>query len=431
MKRFRAPLWSGLAFAASLLLLAGTATASTITVPNGAGGGTCGPGNPNNIAFSGNCGALVSITDTNPAYVQDNSPSAEGSYRVRFYANPRRVDPSGELEIFAAYSGTEPSAGTPPPANSSRIRVTLGPSVSGVPRTYPLRVYARLNTTSEAFAGPFSIAEGWRSIELAWTGGTSGTLSIWVDGHSKSGLSGINTATGGIDYVRWGALNGLSMGTPPDGVSHDLWIDDFVSQRSGYIGAVTPLFNDVAVSAWYHWWIQGIRQYELTAGCGNGAFCPNSTLNRAEIAVWQVRGLHGILAPVPPSTGTVFSDVPFGQWYTPWVEQAYADGTVQPCGSGMYCPMQAIQRGEMASWLLKARFGSTYTPPAATGTVFADVPLSHPYAAWIEDLFNRGITAGCDLGPPRRYCPDENILRSEFSVFLTNTYNIPMPQAGP
>jgi hypothetical protein len=41
--------------------------------------------------------------------------------------------------------------------------------------------------------------------------------------------------------------------------------------------------------------------------------------------------------------------------------------------------------------ILRAKHGSGYQPPAATG-MFADVPVGHPFARWIEELSSEGIT---------------------------------------
>src|SRR5687767_10399049 len=73
---------------AAALLLAGSlgAAASSVTVPNNPAGGNC-TGGPNNFRFSGNCGALFNFDGTNAAYVQDDSASGEGEFRVRFYSN--------------------------------------------------------------------------------------------------------------------------------------------------------------------------------------------------------------------------------------------------------------------------------------------------------------------------------------------------------
>ncbi len=54
--------------------------------------------------------------------------------------------------------------------------------------------------------------------------------------------------------------------------------------------------------------------------------------------------------------------------------------------------------------------------------VFADVPASDPFAPWIENLYNLGITGGCSTAP-LNYCPDQTVLRRQMAVFLLKTLN--------
>jgi hypothetical protein len=72
----------------------------------------------------------------------------------------------------------------------------------------------------------------------------------------------------------------------------------------------------------------------------------------------------------------------------------------------------------MAVFVLKAKEGPGYQPPPASG-VFTDVPADNPFAPWIEELFHRGVVAGCGGGPT--YCPDNAVLRQQMSVFLLRT----------
>jgi hypothetical protein len=60
-------------------------------------------------------------------------------------------------------------------------------------------------------------------------------------------------------------------------------------------------------------------------------------------------------------------------------------------------------------------------PPDPTG-VFVDVPVSSPYARWIEELFARGITGGCAQG---MFCPEDPVLREQMAVFLSITFSLP------
>ncbi len=76
----------------------------------------------------------------------------------------------------------------------------------------------------------------------------------------------------------------------------------------------------------------------------------------------------------------------------------------------------------MAVLLLKASVSNAYTPPPAVG-IFGDVPASDPFAPWIEDLYHRGITGGCQVSP-LLYCPDNPNTRGQMAVFLTKTFGL-------
>ncbi len=57
----------------------------------------------------------------------------------------------------------------------------------------------------------------------------------------------------------------------------------------------------------------------------------------------------------------------------------------------------------------------TYTPPACTGTLFADITCTTPFDAWIEQFVRDGITAGCGGG---NYCPGSPVTRDQMAVFI-------------
>ena len=93
--------------------------------------------------------------------------------------------------------------------------------------------------------------------------------------------------------------------------------------------------------------------------------------------------------------------------------------------TGNIVPDRDISRAEMAVLLLKTSISADYVPPTATGLVFSDVHPGDFAADWIEDLFTRNISAGCDNVP--NYCPDRSVSRAEMAVFLTKTFNLPLP----
>ncbi len=100
-------------------------------------------------------------------------------------------------------------------------------------------------------------------------------------------------------------------------------------------------------------------------------------------------------SPPSVGASTGFNDVPPGYWSASWIKQLAAERITNGCGNGNYCPDSAVTRAQMAIFLLKSKYGAVYTPPPATGTKFSDVSPSYWAAAWIEQLANEGITGGC------------------------------------
>jgi hypothetical protein len=76
---------------------------------------------------------------------------------------------------------------------------------------------------------------------------------------------------------------------------------------------------------------------------------------------------------------SMFADVPVlgKEWMEPWIEAFYYAGVTSGCGLGplIYCPENNVTRAEMAVFLLRAKHGAAYVPPAATHT-FTDVPVA-------------------------------------------------------
>ena len=90
------------------------------------------------------------------------------------------------------------------------------------------------------------------------------------------------------------------------------------------------------------------------------------------MAVFLLKSKYGVCYVPPPCTG-VFPDVPCPSNFAPWIEALAAEGITGGCGGGNYCPTNPVRRDQMAVFLLKAKHGSTYVPPACSGD-FADVP---------------------------------------------------------
>ena len=196
----------------------------------------------------------------------------------------------------------------------------------------------------------------------------------------------------------------------------------FTHGRGAWKAPVTLIrFTDVPQTHWAFSYIETLAANGITNGCTPTEYCPGDAVDRAQMAVFLLRAEHGKDYVPPNATGTVFDDVPGTYWAAAWIEQLAAEGITNGCDASNYCPNASVSRAQMAVFLLRAKYGQTYVPPTATGTVFDDVPATHWAAAWIEQLAAEGVTNGCDAN---NYCPDASVNRDQMAVFIVRTFGL-------
>jgi hypothetical protein len=118
----------------------------------------------------------------------------------------------------------------------------------------------------------------------------------------------------------------------------------------------TGIFDDVPVSHWAADWIEQFYNDGITSGCSNTPmlYCPDSTVTRAQMAVFLLRAEHGRNYTPPSATG-IFTDVPVNHWAADWIEQLYNEGITGGCGTNpmRYCPDSPVTRAQMAIFLVR------------------------------------------------------------------------------
>jgi len=255
----------------------------------------------------------------------------------------------------------------------------------------------------------------WTGLSVAQTIGgddvlTAGPRTISAyDFGTVTLISGASTTTPGAVFE---IGNGIEIGVPNLG-------GELMQFQVAEAGPVAT-FNDVPTDYWAWSFIETLAESGITAGCGNDNYCPTSPVTRAQMAVFLERGIHGSGFSPPAATGNVFLDVAATDFAASFIENFFLDGITGGCGNNNYCPNVEVTRDQMAVFLLRAKHGSSYTPPTATG-VFEDVPLSHWAVHWIEQLAAEGITSGCDSN---NYCPDAVVTRDQMAVFLVRTFGL-------
>ncbi|MGH8912857.1 MAG: SpoIID/LytB domain-containing protein [Acidimicrobiia bacterium] len=188
--------------------------------------------------------------------------------------------------------------------------------------------------------------------------------------------------------------------------------------RSPYISGIAregpppPPFTDIETSVHY-FDIGTIWRAGLTKGCNppaNTLYCPEQAVTRQQMASFIVRALD--LAPAPDDA---FVDDD-GSIHQGDINSLAAAGITKGCNppaNDRFCPEQAVTRGQMAAFLVRA-YG--YTDPGP-GNLFIDDDGS-VFAADIDRLATAGITKGCNPPANDRYCPNDPVTREQMASFL-------------
>jgi hypothetical protein len=171
--------------------------------------------------------------------------------------------------------------------------------------------------------------------------------------------------------------------TNPGGVSGTL--------RNGYIAD----FLDVPQDNQFHDSVIKLVASQVTVGVGGGSYGIDLPVKRQSMAVFVLKAEHGICYTPPPCTPPgVFTDVACPSDFADWIEAMAAEGITGGCGGGAFCPLDTVRRDQMAPFLMKAVHGPAYVPPRCQGR-FTDVVCPSLFADWIEELSVEQVTAGC------------------------------------
>jgi CSLREA domain-containing protein len=297
------------------------------------------------------------------------------------------VLPSAALGPWVTATATDPSGNT---SEFSACVPVPGPAVTAISPT----------------SGP---ASGGTPVVIAGTNFQTGA-TVKIGGASATLVSVVGGAEvdASTPLLSAGTLNDVVV-TNPSSLSGSL--------AAGFLAD----FNDVPAGSLFHDDVEKVFRAGITAGCGNGNFCVNAPVTRAQMAVFLLKAEHGS-SYVPPPCAGIFSDVTCPSQFADWIERLAAEGITAGCGGGNYCPANPVRRDQMAVFLLKTEHGSAYAPPACAG-IFGDVACPSQFADWIEQLHAENITGGCQTSP-LLYCPSSANTRGQMATFLVKTFGL-------
>ena len=159
-------------------------------------------------------------------------------------------------------------------------------------------------------------------------------------------------------------------------------------------------------------YIEAVAARGITKGCNppaNDRYCPDDAVTRGQMAAFLVRALE--LTGPGPTDFVDDDESPFEDD----IERLAAAGVTSGCNpptNDRYCPDDAVTRGQMAAFLVRA---FDLTDRSAVDFVDDDDSV---FEDDIERLATAGITLGCNPPANDRYCPEDPVTRAQMATFL-------------
>ena len=146
--------------------------------------------------------------------------------------------------------------------------------------------------------------------------------------------------------------------------------------------------------------------------CGVESFCPGDALKRWTAAVWLVRAVD----TTEPTAGgeSLFADIDGSNWWSAHVNRLVELDVTNGCDEDNFCPDNAVNRGQMATFLYRA-----FSLSAAPAAGFTDIE-GNTHEESINALAAAGIISGCSTDP-LRYCPDTSVTRAQAATLISRT----------
>jgi uncharacterized protein (TIGR03437 family) len=222
---------------------------------------------------------------------------------------------------------------------------------------------------------------------------------------------------------------------------------------------IDPAFADVSSaneSATFIAAIDDMLSNAITSGCTLTPFnyCPGLDVTRGQMAVFIVRSIYGSnnfpYNPTPyftdavagPATNQDGSANPnyVGSFF-PYIQKMKELGITSGTSATLYSPNLAVTRGQMAVFIIRARYGTAYAnSPSLDAPItpyFTDAvagPSTDPnyvgsFFPFIQKMKQQGITSGTTA---TAYSPNAIVTRDQMAVFvMRGGYNLFLPGGSP
>jgi hypothetical protein len=180
------------------------------------------------------------------------------------------------------------------------------------------------------------------------------------------------------------------------------------------------IFTDVPIDYWAYNYIIAIYNAGITVGCAQDdpntpenerRYCPEDSVTRGQMAAFIIRAKYG--ETFNYTTTPYFSDVPATHTFFKYVQKLKDDGITTV--SGTYGVDSYVTRGQMAAFIIRSKYGENFTYTQAP--YFTDVPPTHGFFKYVQKLKDDGITTVSAI-----YGVDNIVTRAQMAAFLGRAF---------
>jgi hypothetical protein len=264
--------------------------------------------------------------------------------------------------------------------------------------------------------------------------GTNQVASTTSGALSENGTNvAFNDVMARVVRIEFNSVNGSTAGL---GEVEVIARGEAIGTDPGTGGDGNQTFSDVPPTYPYFTEIEALYANGLTNGCSTSPlkYCPTMIMNRAQLAKFFMTVQFDSSYLPPANTPLVFQDNwSANPWAQIWANDMKAKGLTSGCSASplLYCPDTPVTREQVAKFGLAIKYGNTYSPPPATGTLFADLTNINYWAtAWAEQAYADGLIPSCGTdgvtGKPM-FCKDGLVDRGFGASVIVKAKNLTMP----
>lgn len=173
------------------------------------------------------------------AFVRDDTPADESSYRAQFLVNADALTGQNALQIARVFMAATDNA----PAGQSPALVRLYIAGAGANKQLNISTACTENTSGECTAAltlnAADAVAGTHRLEIAWEQGSPGSLRVWANNTNEASpdvtISATNADWGGVDQAALGLANPTSAYRTAQ-LNRPVYFDEFDSRRTTFIG---------------------------------------------------------------------------------------------------------------------------------------------------------------------------------------------------